>query len=418
MDDKRSKILSVPLSIFRSSWIFFIVPVVVLSETASLIVRSKASVGSKLGGGGGVFLGVAILAIFGVFAWFAILNQKTSEKKEILGGDDDSFIEKVPKFQYEELTLATNNFSSVLGRGGSSCVFKGTLREGTCVAVKRTMQGQEHGKREFQAELAGIMRLNVQNANIVQLLGYCVVPRGPRFLIYEFIPNGSLDSWIFPHKHNGNQPRGCLPLKSRYKVAIDVAKALSYLHNARILHLDVKPENILLDSSFQALVSDFGLAELMGEIEGSIVVKRVRGTREYLAPEWILQGRVSAKTDVYSYGMLLLEMIGGQRNIRKHDDIKRWEYFPKIVFDKMKAGKLLEALDKRLMDKTVDENVVRKLAYVALWCVQEKIKLRPNMAQAIDMLEGRLPVNEPPETGMFFLDLLVIQGKASVVRTV
>ncbi|KAJ8422203.1 hypothetical protein Cgig2_014268 [Carnegiea gigantea] len=238
-----------------------------LSETASLMVGSKASVGSKLGGGGDVFLGIATLAIFGVLiAWFLILNRKTSKKKEILGAEDDSFLDELPKFHYEELTLATNNFSLALACGGSSCVFKGMLGDGSCVAVKRITEGQEHGKREFQAEVAAVGRLNVRNTNIVQLLGYCVVPRGPRFLVYEFIQNGSLDR------------------------------------------------------------------------------------------------------------------------------------------------KLLEALDTRLIDEMVDENVVRKLAYVALWCVQEKVKLRPSMAQVVDMLEGRLPVDEPPETEMFFLDLLVISS--------
>ena len=209
-----------------------------------------------------------------------------------------------------------------------------------------------------------------------------------------------------------------------------MAKALSYLHHdcrSRILHLDVKPENILLDDNYRAVVSDFGLAKLMGRGESRIVTN-IRGTKGYLAPEWLLENGISAKSDVYSYGMVLLEMIGGRRNVRVVDDgkdrsLRKYEYFPKLVVEKLKAGKLMSVVDQRLFEgRHIDESQVKNLVYVALWCIQEKARRRPTMAQVVDMLEGHLRVDEPPETEMIIVDLLSIdkdkvQGKCRIKAT-
>ncbi|KNA12293.1 hypothetical protein SOVF_127250 [Spinacia oleracea] len=378
-------------------------------------------------------LGIAIIVAYGVIIWVFIQQEKLSKNKELSSFEKESGL--ATKFLHEELMLATENFSLIVGQGGSGCVFKGMLKDGTSIAVKR-IEGQERGEREFRTEVAAIGC--VQHTNLVRLYGYCIIPKGPRFLVYEFVRHGSLDRWIFTQEHKKiQQPGGCLPWKLRHQVAIDVARALNYLHNdcqSRILHLDVKPENILLDDNYRALVSDFGLAKLMGKDE-SMVVTRIRGTRGYLAPEWILEKGVSAKTDVYSYGMLLLEMIGGRRNtlmLSDRDgkgkstmpDMKLWDYFPKIVFEKMKAGKIMEVVDKRLLEEgtSIDEKEVRRLVYIALWCIQEKVNIRPNMGQVVNMLEGRLPVDEPPETEMFFHDLLLIkaektQGRNNIMAT-
>jgi serine/threonine protein kinase len=174
------------------------------------------------------------------------------------------------------------------------------------------------------------------------------------------------------------------------------------------LHLDVKPENILLNEDYHAIVGDFGLSKLMCKDQSRIVTS-IRGTKGYLAPEWLLQHGVSEKSDVYSYGMVLLEMIGGRRNVNLVDNglnDRKWEYFPKIVYEKMRNGKFKEIVDERLLG--VDENEVKKLVYVAMWCIQEKARLRPNMSLVVDMLEGRVPVDEPPETSMIVVDLLSI----------
>ncbi|XP_074284456.1 putative receptor-like protein kinase At5g20050 [Silene latifolia] len=409
MDDKRSKILACIL----------VVTLITLITVASLYLGPSWQFFC-------IFVS-CITVIFIIFIW--LIRRRSKEVAYILPHKQlpimsrelsvpCSFVRKVAgvptKFRPKELELATDNFNALIGRGASGSVFKGILSDGTCVAVKR-IEGQERGEKEFLSEVAAIG--SIQHINLVRLYGYCVVPSGPRFLVYEFIQKGSLDGWIFPRRDRRNRPGGCLPWHIRWSVAIDVAKALSYLHHdcrSRILHLDVKPENILLDDSYRAVVSDFGLAKLMGR-DQSRLVTNIRGTKGYLAPEWLLENGISGKSDVYSYGMVLLEMIGGKRNVRVIDDdskdrsLRKYEYFPKIVVEKMKAGKLMSVLDPRLLEgKRVDENQVRKMAHIALWCIQEKVRRRPTMAQVVDMFEGHLRVDDPPETEMIIVDLLAI----------
>ncbi|KAK9697786.1 hypothetical protein RND81_08G061300 [Saponaria officinalis] len=407
MDDKRSKILAFIL----------VVTLITLITVSSLYLGPSWEFFCVFG--------TCLTVIFAVFIWLIRRRNKDScllpqITKHVMSRELSvpcSFLRKVAgvptKFRQKELELATDNFNALIGRGASGSVFKGILSDGTCVAVKR-IEGQERGEKEFLSEVAAIG--SIQHINLVRLYGYCVVPSGPRFLVYEFIQKGSLDGWIFPRRDRRNRPGGCLPWHLRCSVAIDVAKALSYLHHdcrSRILHLDVKPENILLDDSYRAVVSDFGLAKLMGRDESRIVTN-IRGTKGYLAPEWLLENGISGKSDVYSFGMVLLEMIGGKRNVRVIDDskdrsLRKYEYFPKTVVEKMRAGKLMSVLDPRLLDgKRVDEGQVRKMVYIALWCIQEKVRRRPTMAQVVDMLEGHLRVDEPPETEMIIVDLLSI----------
>lgn len=282
------------------------------------------------------------------------------------------------------------------------------------MAVKR-IDGEERGEKAFKSEVAAIA--SVQHVNLARLLGYCIASTGPRFVVYEFVHNGSLDCWIFPNTRAGRRG-GCLSWDLRCRVALDVAKALSYLHHdcrSCILHLDVKPENILIDENYRALVSDFGLSKLK-EREESRIVTTIRGTRGYLAPEWLLENGVSEKCDVYGYGMVVLEMIGGRRCIcvvekgKGHDSSKRkFQFFPRIVVQKLKEGKLMEVVDDRLLDGGgVDERELRRLVGVALWCIQEAPKRRPTMAEVVEMLEGRRPVEEAPDTQMLVVDLLAV----------
>ncbi|KAF3776161.1 putative receptor-like protein kinase [Nymphaea thermarum] len=324
-----------------------------------------------------------------------------------------SFLRKVAglptKFRYRDLQAATDNFSALLGKGASASVFKGILDDGSPVAVKR-IHGSEHGQKDFQSEVMAIA--SVQHINLVRLLGYCL-ENGHRLLVYEFIPNGSLDTWIFPGEGR-NAVRRVLPMDTRFAVAVDVAKALAYLHEdcrKKILHLDVKPENILLDECFQARVTDFGLSKLMGRDESQIVTT-VRGTKGYLAPEWLLENGISEKCDIYSYGMVLLELVGGRRNVvavrdgEGNSGGRRWSIFPKIVMQKLREGKLMEVVDQRLPSSSVDERQVTTLVNVALWCIQEKPRLRPSMSLVVDMLQGRARIDRPPEPDMSVADLL------------
>ncbi|PIA65524.1 hypothetical protein AQUCO_00100788v1 [Aquilegia coerulea] len=393
-----------------------------------LLIILRVTVG--LSGTFFLILGASVAAILGIIAWIFVQyrSERSFQRKMVLEGRElrieYSFLRKVAgvptKFKYQDLETATDNFQAVLGRGSSAAVFKGILDDGTPIAVKR-IAGVEHGEKEFKAEVSAIA--SVQHVNLVRLFGYCSVPGGPRLLVYQFVPNGSLGTWIFPRTTStnslvvqSNAPFSCLPWDFRYRVAIDVAKALTYLHHdcrARILHLDVKPENILLDENFRAVVADFGLSSLMGRDVSRIFTSTMRGTEGYLAPEWLLENGISEKSDIYSYGMVLLELVGGRRNVRLVQDgdnnkERKWSFFPKIVIQKLREGKLMEVVDERLLveSREVDERRVRILVHVALWCIQENPKLRPNMSRVVDMLEERVPVDSPPEPGMTLLGLL------------
>lgn len=206
-------------------------------------------------------------------------------------------------------------------------------------------------------------------------------------------------------------------LLNRYQVAVDVAKALAYLHHdcrLKILHLDIKPENILLDTDFRGHLTDFGISRLMKREETSVLTT-VRGTRGYLAPEWFFGDGISEKSDVYSYGMVLLELVGGQRNMKViHEGVgvenstMRLFCFPRIVNEKMREGKVMEVVDERLVRRgDVVEKEVKALVCIGLWCIQERPEVRPSMELVVDMLEGHVDVSMPPETRMFMGGFLV-----------
>ncbi|XP_048545208.1 probable receptor-like protein kinase At5g20050 [Triticum urartu] len=321
------------------------------------------------------------------------------------------------KFSLHALAAATDDFRCVAGRGASGTVFRGVLDDGTPVAVKRIADDRPgaagRADKEFRAEVAAIA--GAQHVNLARLLGFCL--GSPRFLVYEYMDHGSLDRWIFPSPGDADadaRPRGCLPWPRRYQVAVDVAKALAYLHHdcrSKVLHLDVKPENILLDDGFRGVLSDFGLSKLAGK-DQSRVVTAVRGTAGYLAPEWLLGAGVTEKSDVYSYGMVLLELVAGRRCVRPEED-GGWSYLPKIAAEMTRAGRVMEVVDRRLVGADVGEPekaAVRRAVHVALWCAQEKAGARPSMARVLEMLEGRLAgeVEAPPPSDTIMEDLLAL----------
>ncbi|KAI8558395.1 hypothetical protein RHMOL_Rhmol04G0088800 [Rhododendron molle] len=206
------------------------------------------------------------------------------------------------------------------------------------------------------------------------------------------MPNGSLDSHLF-HEKEGQ----VLDWKTRYKISLGMARGLTYLHEKCrdcIFHCDIKPENILLDHEFCPKVADFGLAKLIGR-EFSRVLTTMRGTRGYLAPEWISGVAITAKADVYSYGMMLLEFVSGRRNSEQSDQDGKFKFFPTWAASVVvQGGDLFSLLDHRL-EKNADEEELRRIARVACWCIQDDEKHRPTMGQVVQILEGVLEVNRP-----------------------
>ncbi|TVU01013.1 hypothetical protein EJB05_53532, partial [Eragrostis curvula] len=322
-------------------------------------------------------------------------------------------IQELPReFSFWEIRAMTQDFRNMVGQGGSAQVFRGHLDDGTAVAVKRitTSSESDHalvGEAEFLKEISIIA--HVHHRSLVRLLGSCRVPGAGWYLVYPFFENGSLDRWLF----HGEERRRPLPWPARQRIAVDVARALAYLHHdcrRQILHLDIKPGNVLLDGDLRAHVSDFGISlsvarDLMTTTASAAVVDTLgRGTFGYMAPEMLVNA-VSAKSDVFSYGMMLLELVGGRRNFESSSNDSSaspdftQDYYPCIVREKMVRGELMEVVDAvmPLVDETEAEAVVK----VALCCIQRQREMRPSMLTVVDMLEGRAtadlqPVSRPP----------------------
>ncbi|KAJ0713725.1 putative protein kinase RLK-Pelle-SD-2b family [Helianthus annuus] len=233
---------------------------------------------------------------------------------------EEQYLDAVPgmptRFTYEELKTATENFCKKLGQGGFGSVFEGTLEDDSKIAVKR-LDGLGQVNKSFLAEVESIG--SIHHVNLARLRGFCAW-RSQRFLVYDFMSNGSLDRWIY----HGNREH-ILEWQCRKKIILDIAKGLAYLHEdcmQKIIHLDIKPQNILLDTDFNAKVSDFGLSKLINR-DQSQVMTRMRGTPGYMAPEW-LSSVITEKVDVYSFGIVLLEILCGRRNFDRSQPEESW----------------------------------------------------------------------------------------------
>ncbi|KAI3699089.1 hypothetical protein L2E82_43120 [Cichorium intybus] len=232
----------------------------------------------------------------------------------------------------------TNSFKVKLGQGGFGSVYKGALSNGNPVAVKILSELKGNGE-DFINEVASIGRTS--HVNIVSLLGFCFEGH-QRALIYEFMPNGSLEKFIYDKNNLSNSQLGWNKL---HEIAIGIAQGLEYLHsgcNTRIFHFDIKPHNILLDQDFSPKISDFGLAKLSLDKKSMISISHIRGTPGYIAPELYSRsfGQISHKSDVYSYGMMIMEMVGGRKNIEVGVDHTSEIYFPHWIYKRVKFDDL------------------------------------------------------------------------------
>ncbi|KAG5134309.1 hypothetical protein JHK82_025497 [Glycine max] len=312
------------------------------------------------------------------------------------GQDIESFLKNhgalsQKRYKFSEVKKMTNSFKVKLGEGGFGAVYKGELLSGVPVAVKILNESKGNGE-DFINEVASIIRTS--HVNVVTLVGFCLEGR-KKALIYEFMPNGSLDKFVYK---KGLETTSSLSWDNFWQIAIGIARGLEYLHrgcNTRILHFDIKPHNILLDENFCPKISDFGLAKLCPRKESIISMSDPRGTIGYVAPEvWNRNfGGVSHKSDVYSYGMMLLEMVGGRKNINAEASHTSEIYFPHWIYNRLEQGGDLRPNE---VMATEENEIVKRMTVVGLWCVQTFPKDRPTMTRVVDMLEGKMNSLEIP----------------------
>ncbi|KAK1281400.1 putative receptor-like protein kinase [Acorus gramineus] len=290
-------------------------------------------------------------------------------------------------FTLRDLELATNRFArdNVLGEGGYGVVYRGHLINGTPVAVKKLLNNLGQAEKEFRVEVEAIG--HVRHKNLVRLLGYCVEGT-QRMLVYEYVNNGNLEQWL----HGAMRQRGSLTWDARIKILTGTAKALAYLHEAiepKVVHRDIKSSNILIDEELDAKVSDFGLAKLLGAGKSHITT-RVMGTFGYVAPEYANTGLLNEKSDIYSFGVLLLEAITGRDPV----DYSRSAHEVNLVdWLKMMVG-------SRRSEEVVDPDIetrpstraLKRALLTALRCVDPDSEKRPKMSQVVRMLESDDPI--------------------------
>ncbi|XP_021896686.1 putative proline-rich receptor-like protein kinase PERK6 [Carica papaya] len=293
-------------------------------------------------------------------------------------------------FTYDELAAATQGFSQaqLLGQGGFGYVHKGVLPNGKEIAVKSLKSGSGQGEREFQAEVEIISR--VHHRHLVSLVGYCIAG-GQRMLVYEFLPNDTLEF----HLHGKGRP--VMDWPTRLKIALGSAKGLAYLHedcHPKIIHRDIKTANILLDYSCEAKVADFGLAKLSQD-NYTHVSTRVMGTFGYLAPEYASSGKLTEKSDVFSYGIMLLELITGKKPVDPEADLEDSlvDWARPLCLQAAQDGDYSQLVDPRLENKFDPHEMARMVACAAA-SIRHSARRRPKMSQIVRALEGDVSLDD------------------------
>lgn len=331
-----------------------------------------------------------VLAITGIL----IYRYRAWKNKNI---ENDGLIEDVTlrSYTYAELEKATNGFLDELGRGACGTVFKGVIPNGRkVVAIKRLENVVAEGEREFRNEMKAIGR--TYHKNLVKLFGYCHDGNN-RLLVYEYMGNGSLAKFLFESERKPSW-------EEKTRIALNVARGILYLHEeceTQIIHCDIKPENILMDEHKCAKIADFGLAKLLMPNQ-TRTNTGIRGTRGYVAPEWHGNLPITAKADVYSFGIMLLEITCGRRHVDM--DLPEDEVvLANWVYDCFQAGEL----DELVKDEEVDRNKLERMIRVGLWCIQDEPSLRPLIKKVVLMLEGTVEIPAPPSPTSFLSSMEV-----------
>ncbi|KAL9236658.1 hypothetical protein vseg_011299 [Gypsophila vaccaria] len=350
------------------------------------------------GSGKGLYIALGIVSL--TAAASLLMNIVTHLKhskiiKKPTGLDEIETMESL-HFEFNAIRSATDNFSitNKLGQGGFGSVYKGTLADGQAVAVKRLSNTSGQGIREFKTEAC--LAAKLQHKNLVKLFGFCL-ERGEMLLVYEYFANKSLDRHLFDPKRSAY-----LKWHTRYKIIVGIARGLLYLHEdsrPKIIHRDLKPSNILLDGEMNSKIADFGMAKLFGGDQTHGNTSRVAGTFGYMAPEYGTTGHFSVKSDIFSYGVILLEIVSGLRNYSTDPEVQG-ENLLNYAWRLWKDGNQLKLLDAAVgNDFSKDE--VERCIHVGLLCIQEDPAKRPDTASVLFMLHTRpvtlpLPDQPPP----------------------
>uniref|UniRef100_A0A2N9GZA8 non-specific serine/threonine protein kinase n=1 Tax=Fagus sylvatica TaxID=28930 RepID=A0A2N9GZA8_FAGSY len=325
-----------------------------------------------------------IVLILGILWWKGCLGGRTSREQELRGLDLQTGF-----FTYRQIKAATDNFDAAnkIGEGGFGSVYKGILLDGTAIAVKKLSSRSKQGNREFVTEIGMISAL--QHPNLVKLYG-CCIEGNQLFLVYEYMENNSLARALF----GSDEHRLTFDWPMRQKICVGIARGMAFMHEEstlKIVHRDIKSTNVLLDRDLNPKISDFGLAKL-DEEENTHISTRVAGTIGYMAPEYALWGYLTYKADVYSFGIVALEIVAGMNNMKYRPNEN---YFCLLDWALVlqQRGNLMELVDPKLGSEFNKEEAIRMIK-VALLCTNPSPALRPKMSAVVSMLEGRTAVHE------------------------
>ncbi|KAL2333162.1 hypothetical protein Fmac_014375 [Flemingia macrophylla] len=352
------------------------------NQTIDITPYLKQGGSSKKWGIIGGVVGGVVLILLALFAWRWFRKPERVPRGNILGATE---LKGPVNYKYKDLKSATKNFKAEnkLGEGGFGDVYKGTLKNGKVVAVKKLVLGKSSKMEDdFEGEVKLIS--NVHHRNLVRLLGCCSKGQ-ERILVYEYMANSSLDKFLFGNK------KSSLNWKQRYDIILGTARGLAYLHEefyVSIIHRDIKTSNILLDDDFQPKIADFGLARLLPDDRSHLSTK-FAGTLGYTAPEYAMHGQLSEKADAYSYGIVVLEIISGQKSTDVKGDEDNREYLLQRTWNLHERGLHMDLVDKDINPNEYDAEDVKKIIEIALLCTQAAPATRPTMSEVVMLLKSK-----------------------------